>query len=192
LSHLGKLAVVGRRQLAIIFELSPGCFELLPFCEQVLDRGVLAHGFARALSIVEKARIGNIAFQLLETLPFTRDEGLKIHKQKRRLRNHPESPFVRRNQLSFFGNSASRFRAAVAAGEFFNTAGGVDKLLFAGEKRMAGRANADLNVPTRRAGMVDRAACADNIRLAVFRMNVRFHGGKRARTLVAAGAFCKW
>jgi hypothetical protein len=39
--------------------------------------------------------------------------------------------------------------------------------------------------------MVDRAAGADNIRLAVFRMNVRFHDGKRARRLAAKGAFRK-
>src|SRR4051794_35033675 len=38
--------------------------------------------------------------------------------------------------LGFF-NRASRFRAPVAAREFFDATGGVDKLLFAREKRMA-------------------------------------------------------
>jgi hypothetical protein len=33
--------------------------------------------------------------------------------------------------------------------------------------------------------VIDRAAGADHLRLVVFRMNVRFHGGKRVGTVVA-------
>jgi hypothetical protein len=47
---------------------------------------MLAHGVAGALPIVEKVRIGDLAFQLLEAFSFVRDEGLKVHKQKRRSR----------------------------------------------------------------------------------------------------------
>ena len=89
-------------------------------------------------------------------------------------------------QLSFLG--AGRLCLTVAAGEFLYATRGIDEFLFAGEKRMASGANADLDVPTRRAGMVDRAAGADNIRLVVFRMNVRFHGGKRAGMVDAKAA----
>ena len=51
-------------------------------------------------------------------------------------------------QLTLF-RSASRLRAAVTAREFFNTSGGIDEFLFAGEKRMASGANADFNITTR-------------------------------------------
>lgn len=64
--------------------------------------------------------------------------------------------------LSFL-SGARRFRAAVTAREFFDSAGGVDKLLFAGEKRMASGADADSNVGTRRAGVINRAARTDDI-----------------------------
>ena len=88
--------------------------------------------------------------------------------------------------------SAGRFRAAIAAREFLHPAGGIDELLFAGEKRMAGGADADFDVPASRAGMVDRAAGAANVRLVVVRMNVRFHVGKRVRTVAAESAGRKW
>jgi hypothetical protein len=49
--------------------------------------------------------------------------------------------------LGFFAG-ASGFGAAVTAGEFLDPTGGIDELLFASEKRMAGGANADLDIPT--------------------------------------------
>ena len=78
--------------------------------------------------------------------------------------------------------SAGRLRAAIAAREFLYAAGGIDKLLFAGEKWMASGANTDLDVLLGRTGVVNRAAGAGDVGLVVFRMDVRFHG-KRASNL---------
>ena len=154
---------------------------------------MLAHRVAGAFAIVEKARIGDLAFQLLEAVPFARDEGLEVHKQKRRLRDGAQSPFFRWNQLSFFGDAGpDGLCAAITAGKLLDPTGGVDELLFAGEKRMAGGANANFDVPAGRAGMVDRTAGADHFRLVIVRMNVRFHVGKRVRTVAAESAGRKW
>jgi hypothetical protein len=90
------------------------------------------------------------------------------------------------NQLSLPSDAgAVGLRAPVPAGELLNSAGGIDKLLFAGKKRMAGGADADLDVLAGRAGMVDRTAGAANLRLVVVRMNVRFHSGKRVEKVTA-------
>ena len=86
------------------------------------------------------------------------------------------------NELSFLLEAGS-FSAAVTAGKFLDPARGIDKLLFAGEKWMTSGANADLNITTRRAGVIDRAARADDIGLVIFWMNARFHIQKRARNL---------
>ena len=67
------------------------------------------------------------------------------------------------------------FGAAVALGEFFNATGGVDKFLFAGEKRMAGRADTDSNVAPGRAGVIHRAARANDVGLVILWVNVCFH-----------------
>jgi hypothetical protein len=85
-------------------------------------------------------------------------------------------------QLALLG-TARGFGAAVAAREFFDAPGGIDKLLFAREKRMASSANADFNVLTCRARVIDRAASTDDIGIVVFRMNPRFHDFERARNL---------
>ena len=85
LRHLREIGVRGGGEFAIVFQLPARGYELLPFREQLLDRGMLAHGIARLLPVVEKVRIGDLAFQLLEAFPFARDEGLEVHKQKRRL-----------------------------------------------------------------------------------------------------------
>src|SRR5437762_1558269 len=58
-------------------------------------------------------------------------------------------------------------RAGVTAGELLDAAGGVDELLLAGEEGMAGRADADLQVPLGRTGVVDGAARASDRRLCV-------------------------
>ena len=93
-------------------------------------------------------------------------------------------------QLSLLG-SACGFGAAVAAREFFYPTSRINKLLFARKKRMASSADADFNVPTRRARVIDRAACTDDIGLIIFRMNARFHDCERARNLRAGRRFRK-
>ena len=77
-------------------------------------------------------------------------------------------------QLTFFGH-ARGFGAAVALGEFLNATGGIDKFLFAGEKRMAGRADTDSNVTPGRAGVIHRAARANDVGLVILWMNACFH-----------------
>ena len=59
--------------------------------------------------------------------------------------------------------------------ELFDPAGGVDELLFTGEKRMAGGANFHPDVFRRGPGMVDRAARASNRGFNVVGMNVCLH-----------------
>ena len=97
-----------------------------------------------------------------------------------RARAGVNNPGDSRNQLSLLGAGSGGLHAAVATGEFLDPAGGIDELLFAGEEGVTGGANTDLDIPACRAGMIDRAAGADNIRLVVLRMNVRFHGGKES------------
>ena len=77
------------------------------------------------------------------------------------------------------------FCAAVAAREFFDTPGGIDELLLAGEKWMTSSANTDLNLATGRAGVIDRAACAHNIGIVILWMNACFHLQKGTRNLIA-------
>src|SRR2546423_282002 len=67
------------------------------------------------------------------------------------------------------------FSAAVTLGEFLNAAGGIDKFLFAGEKRVAGSAYTDSNVTPGRAGVVDRPARAHHVGLVIFWVNACFH-----------------
>src|SRR2546428_7657240 len=90
------------------------------------------------------------------------------------------------NQLSFF-SAARGLGAAVTTREFFDAPGRIDKLLFAGEKWMTSGTDADFNVTTRRARMINRAARADDITLVIFWMNARFHVGWRARNVTARG-----
>ena len=192
LSHLREIGVGGGGELAVVFQLPPRGLEFLPFREQILDRRMLAHGVAGALAVVEKMRIGDLAFQLLEAFAFALDEGLEVHISKTGdcAASGRRSPLqLGAKSAKLFGDAgAGRLGAAVAAREFLDPARGIDKLLFAGEKRMAGGADADFNVPARRAGMIDRAAGAANFRLVVVRMNVRFHSGKRAGKVAAKGA----
>jgi len=94
------------------------------------------------------------------------------------------------NQLSFLFD-ASSFGAAVTAGKFFDPARGIDKLLFAGEKGMTSGTNADLNIATRGASVIHRAACAYHIGLVIFWMNGCFHLLNGARNVFATFGFCK-
>jgi len=82
-----------------------------------------------------------------------------------------------RNQLTFFARARS-LGAAVALREFFHATGRVDEFLFAGKKRMTSGADTDSNVTTRRAGVIDRAARADDICLVIFWVNACFHRQK--------------
>ena len=94
------------------------------------------------------------------------------------------------NELSFLFGTGS-FHAAVSAGKFLDPARGIDKLLFAGEKGMTSGTNADLNIATRGARMIHRAACAHDISLIIFWMNACFHLLNGARNVFATAGFCK-
>ena len=78
------------------------------------------------------------------------------------------------NELGFL-SGADSFGAAVTPGKFLDPARGIDELLFAGEKGMTSGTNADLNIATRRAGVIYHAARAYDISLVVFWMNACFH-----------------
>jgi len=78
------------------------------------------------------------------------------------------------NELSFLLGAGS-FHTAVTAGKFLDAPRGIDKLLFAGEKGMTSGTNTDLNIATRGAGVIHRAACAHHISLVIFWMNACFH-----------------
>jgi hypothetical protein len=93
-------------------------------------------------------------------------------------------------QLTLFGG-ASGLGAAVTTRKFFHPARGIDEFLLAREKRVARGADADFNVTPGRTGMINRAACANDVGLYVFRMNVRFHVQKGARNLRGMGDFRK-
>jgi hypothetical protein len=93
-------------------------------------------------------------------------------------------------QLSFLVSSRG-FGAAIPAGEFFHASGGIDKLLFAGEKWMASGTNTDLNIATRRAGVIHRAARTNDVGLVILWMNAGFHVRKRGRNVTARMILCK-
>ena len=94
------------------------------------------------------------------------------------------------NELSFLLGAGS-FGAAVTAGKFLDPARGIDKLLFAGEKGMTSGTNTDLNIATRGAGVIHRAACTHHISLVIFWMNPCFHRLNGARNVFVNAGFCK-
>ncbi len=81
--------------------------------------------------------------------------------------------------------SPGGFGATVTAGKLFNAPGGIHKLLFACEKWMASGTNTDLNIATRGAGVIDRAACAHHIGFVIFWMDAGFHLRNGVRNLIA-------
>src|ERR1700704_1751912 len=81
--------------------------------------------------------------------------------------------------------------AAVTAREFFHAPGGIDKFLFAGEKRMAGGTDADFNVSFGRASVINRPARANDIGLLIIGMNVRLHVEKGAQNVAVKGQIRK-
>src|ERR1700683_1634350 len=70
--------------------------------------------------------------------------------------------------------------------EFLHASGGVDELLLTGEKGMAGRANAEAQVLFGGAGVIDRAAGADDLAFHIFGVDIRFLG-RRATYLNSLG-----
>src|ERR1700730_8473057 len=93
------------------------------------------------------------------------------------------------SQLSLAG--AGGLGTAVTTREFFHTPGGIDEFLLAGEKRMAGGTDADFNVSFGRAGVINRAAGANDVGLLIIGMNVRLHVKKRVRNLAVKGQIRK-
>ena len=77
-------------------------------------------------------------------------------------------------QLSFFHRPRG-LGAAIAPGKFLDASRSIDELLFAGEKGMTSGTNTNLNIAMRRAGVINRAACAHHIGLVIFWMDARFH-----------------
>ena len=77
-----------------------------------------------------------------------------------------------------FGD-ANGLCGAEATAEFFDAARGIDEFLLAGEKGMAGGADADLEIAPGGAHVVNRAAGAGDGGLDVFWVNLCFHGSKR-------------
>jgi hypothetical protein len=69
-----------------------------------------------------------------------------------------------------------RLAGAEALREFLHASGGIDELLLAGEKGMAGRANTEAQVLFSGAGMIDGAAGADDLAFHVFGVDIGFHG----------------
>jgi len=65
------------------------------------------------------------------------------------------------------------------AREFFHASGGVDKFLLTGEKGMAGRANAEAEILFGGAGVIDRAAGADDSGFPHIRGDIGFHGSRK-------------
>ena len=80
--------------------------------------------------------------------------------------------------------SPRRFGATVTAGKLFNAPGGIHKLLFACEKWMASGTNTYLNIATRGAGVIDRAACAHHVGFVIFWMDAGFHLRNGVRNLI--------
>ena len=101
-------------------------------------------------------------------------------------RSRRRSPRGKRlyKNLSFL-LSPRGFGATVTAGKLFNAPGGIHKLLFACEKWMATGTNTDLNIATSGAGVIDRAARADDIGFVIFWMDAGFHLRNGVRNLIA-------
>jgi hypothetical protein len=144
---------------------------------------VLTHNLTGAIAILKKAGIGDFTFELFETLAFTLNQKIEVHNRGSEAdRPRPESATPATIQLRTFAGTRG-LGAAVTPREFFYAPGGVDEFLFACEKRMASGADADFNVSFGRAGVINRAARANDVGLLIIGMNVRLHVQKRAQNL---------
>ena len=194
LRHQGQVGVGRGGEFAVVLELPPGGLEFAPAGEKLLDPGVLAHDLAGAFPVLEKSGIGDLAFEFVEATAFTVNKRGKVHLGKRgvgqervgyKQNGGPKTAVFMLKKLGFLDPDARGLGAAVTAREFFHATGGVDEFLFAGKKRMTGRANADFNVTPRRAGMINRAASAGNVGHVIIGMDIGFHGRKRIATIGA-------
>ena len=95
-----------------------------------------------------------------------------------------------RSQLTFL-TRASCLGAAVTLGEFFDATGRIHEFLFAGKKRMTSGADTDSNVAPGRAGVIHRAARANDVGLVIFWMNACFHSSKMSAECNRAGSLRK-
>ena len=77
--HRRDLHVTGSGEFAIVVQLTPRCFELIPARKQFLDAGMFAHDFASTFAVVKQTRICDFAVELFEAFAFAFDEGIKIH-----------------------------------------------------------------------------------------------------------------
>ena len=108
---------------------------------------MLAEKFLRAPRIVIKLLRTNFCLEFAKALAFFCNQRREIHRARSERENEPAVSAVllanRWKPLTLLFLCA-RLHARVAPGKLFDASGGVDELLFAGEKRMAGRANAYL------------------------------------------------
>ena len=89
--------------------------------------------------------------------------------------------FLRGRGSRFHARRAGETRFGHLAGaetlrEFFDAPGGVDEFLLAGEKGMTGRANTKAEILFGGAGVIDRAAGADDLAFHIFGVDIGFHG----------------
>ena len=75
----------------------------------------------------------------------------------------------------FFVTNRKGLSLFVAAVEFVNTTSGINKFLFAGEKRVAFGADTDFVIGTGGFDVPNRTAGASDDGIAVFRMDLFFH-----------------
>jgi hypothetical protein len=148
---------------------------------------VFTHDFTSTFAVIKQTRICDFAFELFEAFTFAFNEGVKIHNEVAAAASAADGAGVRRDERLYENLSfllcPRGFSAAVAASEFFDTPGGIDELLFAREKWMTSSTNTDLNIATRRAGVIHRAARAHNIGIVILWMNACFHVQKGAQNL---------
>lgn len=94
----------------------------------------------------------------------------------------------RDGKLEFLAAHGGRSR--VALGEFFDSAGGVDKLLLTREEGVAGSTDPDPQITPCRAGGVSGPAGAGDVGLFVAGMNISFHGVEKELSKIPTG--CRW
>ena len=75
LRHLREIGIVGSGEFAIVVQLLARGLAVRPISRAAaFIAGMFAHDFAGAFAVLEKARIGDLAFELLEAFAFALDE----------------------------------------------------------------------------------------------------------------------
>ena len=83
-----------------------------------------------------------------------------------------------RTKSSLRGRRLGSGLLAIAPVKSIHASGGIDQLLLAGEKRVTGGANLDVQIVfSRRARLKSFATCAGDGYLIIFGVNCRFHSG---------------